>query len=417
MLAVTNTLITRAVLIPSEAYFTAAVGVLPSVSTVLATYVILIRPESATPGLPPALPTAIMGLWCATALVVSAVTSRVIYGLRREVREAKSLGQYTLEERIGEGGMGVVYKARHAMLRRPTAIKLLRADLAGERSIARFEREVQLTSRLTHPNTILIYDYGRTPDGTFYYAMEYLPGITLEELVRQDGPQPVGRVIHILTQVCASLAEAHGIGLIHRDIKGANVLLSVRGGIHDVVKVVDFGLVKDIENISDATLSGAQTITGTPLYLSPEAIRTPDKVDARSDLYSLGVLGYHLVTGKQLFESENFVEICSHHLHSQPIPPSARVARAIPKDIEGLILMCLEKEPSRRPKDASSLLKALEACAGSGDWSEEEARTWWRRFEKSKKDGGSELERTAVAARSPTVPIGLVQTTALKQGD
>ena len=394
-LATTNTLITRAVLIPGEAYFTTWVGVLPSIFTVLTTYLILIRPEMAIPGLPPALPTAIMALWCVAALLISAVTSRVIYGLRREVREAKSLGQYTLEEKIGEGGMGVVYKASHAMLRRPTAIKLLRADLAGEGSIARFEREVQLTSRLTHPNTIAIFDYGRTPDGTFYYAMEYLPGITLEELVRQDGPQPPGRVIHILSQVCASLQEAHGIGLIHRDIKGANVILSQRGGMHDVAKVVDFGLVRDLDNISGATLSGAQTITGTPLFLSPEAIRTPDKVDERSDLYSLGVLAYHLITGKKLFESDNFVEICGHHLHSQPIPPSVRVAWPVPKDLEGLILMCLEKEPSRRPKNASSLSKALSACDNLQAWGEEEAQAWWLRFEKRRKDASS--------AREPTV--------------
>ena len=179
--------------------------------------------------------------------------------------------------------------------------------------MARFEREVQLTSRLTHPNTIAICDYGRTPEGVFYYAMEYLPGPTLEQLVQKNGPQVSARVVFILKQVCGSLSEAHGKGLIHRDIKAANVILSERGGAHDVVKVVDFGLVKDIDNLQDANVSAANTIAGTPHYLSPEALSSPGDVGPRSDLYAVGVLGYFLLTGKHVFEAESFVEVCAHH--------------------------------------------------------------------------------------------------------
>lgn len=298
--------------------------------------------------------------------------------------------------------MGMVYKASHAMLRRPTAIKLLKPETAGEQSIARFEREVQMTSRLTHPNTIAIYDYGRTPEGIFYYAMEYLPGITLEDLVRQDGAQPPGRVIHVLKQVCASLREAHAVGLIHRDIKGANVILCERGGMPDVAKVVDFGLVKDTVSQDSATLSAANTITGTPHYLSPEAIRSPGAVDARSDLYSVGVLGYYLLTGKRLFESDSVVEVMSHHLHTTPTPLSARTPRPVPRDIEEAIMSCLEKDPARRPQTAQALMDALEASETAGIWGEAEARAWWRGFEKRARDLASAEEATAtVAAPAP----------------
>jgi serine/threonine-protein kinase len=271
--------------------------------------------------------------------------------------------------------------------------------MAGDRCIARFEREVQLTSRLTHPNTIAIYDFGRTPEGTFYYAMEYLPGITLEDLVREDGHQGAGRTIHIVRQVCASLAEAHGIGLIHRDIKGANIMLCERGGAYDVAKVLDFGLVKDTENPTNVTLSAANIITGTPLYLSPEAIRSPEKVDARSDIYSVGVLAYYLITGRQLFEGRNFVEVCGHHLHTPPVPPSARVSWSIPGDLERVILSCIEKDPDRRPASAKELHDALEACADSQAWKERHAERWWRENEARIKQACSRSAPTEALGR------------------
>ena len=206
------------------------------------------------------------------AIITCTVISWVIYGLRAEVREARRLGQYVLEQKLGEGGMGEVYRARHGMMRRPSAIKLLRADRAGEINLRRFEREVQLTARLTHPNTITIFDYGRTHDGVFYYAMELLDGATLQRIVAVDGAQPAGRVVRILTMVCGALTEAHAIGLIHRDIKPANIMLCTQGGERDVVKLLDFGLVKEFEVDRDVELTGASALIGTPQYMAPESI-------------------------------------------------------------------------------------------------------------------------------------------------
>jgi eukaryotic-like serine/threonine-protein kinase len=220
--------------------------------------------------------TALTGLWHFGAVVLSTVTSSVIYGLRREVDQALRLGQYTLLEKIGEGGMGEVYLARHALLRRPTAVKLLRGERGGPKLVERFEREVQLTSQLTHPNTISVYDYGRTPDGTFYYAMEYLDGLTLHELVTEDGPQPAGRVARLLFEVCDALAEAHQVGLIHRDVKPANVFVCERGGRSDVVKVVDFGLVKAIDSLMPS-VTATNAVIGTPLVPLAREHRRPER--------------------------------------------------------------------------------------------------------------------------------------------
>ncbi|MGH9363299.1 MAG: serine/threonine-protein kinase, partial [Thermoanaerobaculia bacterium] len=237
LLACSHLLVARSILVPSLAWRSSGVSTLGMLPVALPAFLAWLRPEA---GADPRFLEQQLGLfacWSFIAVVVSAVVSSVIYGLRCEVRQAQRFGQYKLEEKIGEGGMGEVYRASHALLRRPTAIKLLRPERAGEENIRRFEREVQLSSLLTHPNTVAIYDYGHTPEGTFYYAMEYLPGLNLDALVRQSGPQPPGRVIHILKQVCASLAEAHGAGLIHRDIKAANIILCERGGLQDVAKV------------------------------------------------------------------------------------------------------------------------------------------------------------------------------------
>src|SRR5262249_14250974 len=216
------------------------------------------------------------------------VTARQGHQLQQAVAAATQLGQYTLEEKLGEGGMGAVYRARHSLLRRPTAIKMISSANLGESALARFEREVQTTSQLNHPNTIAIYDYGRTPEGVFFYAMEYLEGTNLDDLVERFGPLPEGRVIHLLRQVCGSLAEAHGKGLIHRDIKPANILLTCRGGVADFVKVLDFGLVKAVGGSGDqARLTKSDAMVGTPLYLSPEAIERPASVDLRTDIYAI----------------------------------------------------------------------------------------------------------------------------------
>jgi eukaryotic-like serine/threonine-protein kinase len=317
------------------------------------------------------------GLWSVAATAVATVASTVIYGLQAKVLEARQLGQYTLEERIGQGGMGEIYRARHAMLRRPTAVKIMSGD-GSEAQLERFEREVQLTARLTHPNTITIYDYGRTPGGLFYYAMELLDGLTLEQLVERRGPLPAARVIHLLTQVCGALKEAHGIGLIHRDIKPANIYVYRRGEIADFVKVLDFGLVRELGGSGNVSLSSANAVVGTPLYLSPEALLDPARVDARADIYGLGCVAYYLTTGTTPFTGQNMVEICAHHIHTQPEPPSRR--RAVPQDLEDVILSCLAKDPAARPQTASALLAALTSCVDAGGWSEHEADSWWRIF-------------------------------------
>jgi serine/threonine protein kinase len=331
-------------------------------------------------------------IWMLAGTAVAVIGSRVIYNLQQQVRDAEKLGQYTLKEKIGEGGMGMVYRASHAMLRRPTAIKLLPPDRAGEHNLARFEREVQLTSLLTHPNTIAIYDYGRTPEGTFYYAMEYLEGIDLEELVHRHGPQSSARVLRILTQVAGALAEAHGIGLIHRDIKPANIFLGERGGMPDIAKVLDFGLVKQLSSGGETKMSSANALAGTPLYLAPEAILSPQGVDARTDLYSLGCVGYFLLTGRPVFEGRTLLEICSQHLHQAPVPPSERQA-GISAKLERVILDCLEKDRSKRPKDARDLLARLAACDDVEAWSEEAARRFWN-------EHASEQANRAGASRS-----------------
>jgi hypothetical protein len=374
VLAMTNTAITRAVLVPSSARRTLWVSIAATVPVVGA--VLYVGLYSAPQ---PFFMVVQFIAFAALPIIIATVASRVIYGLRKLVREATQLGQYTLEEKIGEGGMGVVYRARHAMLRRPTAIKVLPPEKAGEQGVARFEREVQLTSRLVHPNTVSIYDYGRTPEGAFYYAMEFLDGIDLEVLVGTDGPQSPGRVVNILAQVCGALSEAHGIGLIHRDIKPANILTCQHGGVSDVAKVVDFGLVKVLDHGDEvgASLTGAQTITGTPLYLSPEAISDPDRVDARADLYALGAVGYFMLTGRPVFQGSSVVSICGHHLHSTPVPPAERLGRRLPEGLSQVLLQCLAKHPDDRPRDALSLRSALMDC-GVAPWTDDEAAAWWR---------------------------------------
>ena len=306
-----------------------------------------------------------------------ALSSLRIYSLQREVARAERLGQYTLEDKIGEGGMGAVYRARHAFLRRPTAVKLIRSGLVSPEALSRFEREVQLTGQLTHPNTIAIYDYGRTPEGIFYYAMEYLPGLPLDQVIRGDGPQPESRVIHLVKQICASLAEAHGAGLVHRDVKPANAMLCERGGVYDVVKVLDFGLVKELGSGDEASVTGMGHVVGTPLYMAPESVSGAQHVDPRSDVYAVGAVAYALVTGRQVFTGNSGVEIIGHHLHTAPVPPSERLSHPIDPFLERLILACLAKRPEDRPQDAGALLQTDRRRMEGPVWSQREAREWW----------------------------------------
>jgi hypothetical protein len=330
--------------------------------------------------------------WCAVSIAIATVGSRVIFGLRTEAARVRRLGQYTLERQIGAGGMGVVYRASHAMLRRPTAIKLLPPDRAGGASLARFEREVQITAQLSHPNTVAIYDYGRTPDGVFYYAMEYLDGINLEDLVRRHGVQPAGRVVAILDQVCGALSEAHERGLVHRDIKPANIILTERGGEPDVAKVVDFGLVKPYAaDDPPLTVSAPGVLTGTPLYLSPESLTSPDAGDPRSDLYALGAVGYFLVTGRPVFDAATIAEVIGHHLHSEPTPPSRRLGRPVPPDLEALLLQCLCKQADDRPPSARALRDGLRRCGQVEPWTADAAAAWWQTFRTATGSPASDL--------------------------
>jgi serine/threonine protein kinase len=270
-----------------------------------------------------------------------------------------------------------VYRARHSLLRRPVAIKLLSPDMTNEANAARFEHEVQVTSQLTHPNTVAIYDYGRTPEGLFYFAMEYLGGIDLDQLVRQFGAQPEGRVIHILRQVCGSLAEAHRIGLIHRDIKPANIVLTRRGGVCDLVKVLDFGLVKAVR-LGPTDHMATNAVVGTPHFISPEAVQRPESVDFRSDLYSLGAVGYWLLTGKTLFDYDTVEALLARQVKDDPPHPAKRLAGPVSADLAALIMQCLAKSPEQRPASAESLDQALAGCASASTWTALDAERWWR---------------------------------------
>jgi serine/threonine protein kinase len=305
------------------------------------------------------------------------VVARLQRTARRSALEARRLGQYLLDEKIGAGGMGVVYRGHHAMLRRPTAIKLLSAEKTTEAAVRRFEREVRLTCQLNHPNTIAIYDYGRTPEGVFYYAMELLEGMTLQALVERFGTQDEGRVIFILEQVCGSLTEAHEAGLVHRDIKPANIMLNRRGGLADFVKVLDFGLVRSSDD-HQMTLTAAGGLTGTPLYMSPEAIERPKEVDARTDLYAVGAVGYYLLTGEPVFTGENVLDICLQHFNAAPKRPSERRGKPVSADLEDVLLRCLSKRAADRPGSARQLAALLAGCAAAGSWSTEDAERWWQ---------------------------------------
>lgn len=320
-----------------------------------------------------------------TALVmlltgVTAVTGvHTIGRLRREAFMARQIGQYHLKKLLGTGGMGEVHLAEHRMLKRPCAIKLIRPDKAGDpRALARFEREVQETAKLTHWNSIEIYDYGHTEDGTFYYVMEYLPGMNLEQLVQMFGPLSPARSVYLLTQVCDALAEAHHHGMIHRDIKPANIFAAKRGGIYDVAKLLDFGLVKTEASPESSELTQEGMVAGSPLYMSPEQA-IGDHVDERSDIYSLGLVAYYLLTGQPPFNDEKAIKVLMAHAHEQPPPPST-LRPEIPPDLEEVVLRCLEKDRELRFQDVMALSEALQGCESAHDWSRGQAREWWHQF-------------------------------------
>jgi hypothetical protein len=337
---------------------------------------------------------ALLGLAAIGIFVAMLFIARQQRALQSATLAAKQLGQYALEERLGAGGMGTVYKARHAMLRRPTAVKLLDVDKMSDAAIARFEREVQLTSGLTHPNTVAVFDYGRTPDGIFYYAMEFLSGMNLDDFIKRHGPVPEARMLFILRQICGALAEAHASGLVHRDIKPANIFLTRRGGLHDFVKVLDFGLVKALGGVEQANVTNPHALMGTPLYLSPEAVNHPDSVDARADVYAVGAVGYYMLTGTPVFSGATVMEICMKHVKEPPEPPSARSGKPVTPAVEAFLLRCLAKSPADRPKDAAELLVEIDACAVA-TWTAAQAAAWWETLEKTGNTNPN-LEATSV---------------------
>lgn len=371
---------------------------------------------------------------------VSGVTATYkLTELRRAVAEVRRLGQYRLFERIGQGGMGEVYRAQHMFLRRPCAIKLIREDSqdgAGlSRSVQRFEREVQATASLHHPNIVDVYDYGRTEDGTFFYVMEFLEGLSLEQLVRRYGPLSPGRAIYLLRQACAALAEAHSVGLIHRDIKPSNLFVCAHGTQHDVVKLLDFGLVQQSDAAgktgddtppvvlaampslslppgapalpaSFRTLAGS--ILGTPSFMSPEQIRATAPLDGRSDLYSLGVVAYYLLVGHPPFRGSTNMDVMAAHL-TQPPPAMTSALHSIPADLQALILRCLAKEPEGRPASASELYTALGQLQSAEHWHAAAAAAWWRsRGAGHTPSGQSSLPTAATASSMP--PAGVTAT-------
>ncbi|MGE0403606.1 MAG: serine/threonine-protein kinase [Kofleriaceae bacterium] len=273
--------------------------------------------------------------------------------------------------------MGVVYRARHALLRRPTAIKLLPVERAGATAIARFEREVQHTAALTHPNTIAIFDFGRTPDGVFYYAMEYVDGFDLDHVVSHTGLLPPARVVHLLRQIAAALAEAHASGLVHRDIKPANLMLCQRPFEPDFVKVLDFGLAREVDRADHRAEPESRGIAGTPLFLAPESA-AHGIADARSDIYALGAVAWFLLFGVPVFSGTTLVQVCAQHLHATPTPPTN--APPLPASLEQLLRDCLAKTPDARPADASAFSTRLDALVDIPTWTSADAKAWWQEW-------------------------------------
>jgi serine/threonine-protein kinase len=314
---------------------------------------------------------------------VAVVISHVVTTLGRQVAKAREMGSYQLGELLGRGGMGEVYKASHRMLARPAAIKLIRPEMLGgtdpavaTRAISRFRREAEAAAQLRSEHTVDLYDFGVTEDQTLYLVMEFLDGMDLESLVREHGPMPAPRVVHVLRQVCDSLEEAHSRRLVHRDIKPANIYLGPVGCRQDVVKVLDFGLVKAAGGgVADSMATIEGTIVGTPAYMAPE-MALGDNVDGRADLYALGCVAYYLLTGDHVFTGDTVLKVITQHLQTAPVPPSQRTELPIPATLEHLVLVCLAKKPEDRPQSARQLAQLLDTVEGM-TWGEEEAGRWW----------------------------------------
>jgi eukaryotic-like serine/threonine-protein kinase len=319
--------------------------------------------------------------------VVAVWPAHVMQRFGRRLREAREMGSYQLIELLGRGGMGEVWRARHRLLSRDAAIKLVRPELLGAASDAeartmtrRFEREAQATSVLSSPHTISVFDYGSTQDGTFYYVMELLAGRDLESLIREFGPVPSDRAIYLLRQACHSLADAHARGLVHRDIKPANIYVCRMGLEYDFVKVLDFGLVKfnNTRTIQETMMTVEHTTSGTPAFMAPEVILGDSEIDRRADIYALGCVAYFLLTGELVFEADTPMKMLLQHVQSSPLPPSQRTELRIPAELEQIVMACLEKDPARRPQDGLQLLTMLRQCRFD-KWDNDVARGWWEK--------------------------------------
>jgi serine/threonine-protein kinase len=390
LLALTVTVMVRAILMPSRPGRTMLLSALvfaPTVVVCIARH----HPTAFLPGFSPGYQKLHMTLntvlWSVLGTTLATIVSRVLYGLRRQVAEATELGQYLLEEKIGGGGMGEVWRARHRLLIRPAAIKLIRPGALGamfgdpELLMRRFEREARATAALTSPHTVQLYDFGVAEDGRLYYVMELLDGLDLDTLVREHGPLPPERVVHILRQVCSALQDAHGNGLVHRDIKPANVVVSRAGTTFDFVKVLDFGLVK----LDGARRGGQEAVnlsteeswSGTPGYMAPEVVLGAADSDHRVDLYALGCVAYWLLTGKMVFEGENVMQVMMQHAQAPPTRPSVRVELPIPAQLEDLVMECLQKEPASRPASAEAVSARLDEVPLASVWTAERAEEWW----------------------------------------
>ncbi len=319
----------------------------------------------------------------AMIVVIAYIAARIIYGLGREVLRAQEMGSYRLLELIGRGGMGEVWKASHNMLARPAAIKLIRGEALGmepeglEQALARFEREAQATACLQSSHTVELYDFGISDDGAFYYVMELLDGIDLESVVARFGPVPAERVVHILRQACLSLGEAHRRGLIHRDVKPANLYLCQHAFEPDFVKVLDFGLVRHFK-AGGIPETGTGWLAGTPAYLPPEIAMGKEDVDGRADIYGLACVAYRLLTGRCVFEEETVVATIVAHVRTLPPPPSVFSEMPVPADLDDLVLVCLSKDPAERPPTCEELLCALDRIELDRPWTRERAAEWWR---------------------------------------
>jgi eukaryotic-like serine/threonine-protein kinase len=395
LLALTVTVMIRAILVPSRPGRTmllTALAFLPTLIVCITRH----HPTALLPGFTAAYQKQYMTLntvlWSVLGITLASITSRVTYGLRKQVAEANELGQYILEEKIGGGGMGEVWRARHRLLIRPAAIKLIRPQTSGDAELLhrRFEREARATASLKSPHTVQLYDFGATEDGRLYYVMELLEGLDLDTLVRQYGPLPPERVVHILRQVCSSLQDAHQNGLVHRDIKPANVVVSRAGTTFDFAKVLDFGLVKldeagrrggapagQWEERDAIKLTTDGSTSGTPAFMAPEVVLGATDTDHRVDLYAVGCVGYWLLTRKLVFEGKSAVEVMFHHAHTPARRPSTRSDLPIPAPLEDLVMACLEKDPARRPVSAEAVSSRLDDVPLEKPWTVERAERWW----------------------------------------